>query len=1105
MYRAALWALVVVVLASSLATLPGALGASPNYTLTGYVHQPGGAPVPNGVQVDLVSRATGVVYTTTTFGGGGEFQFTTVTTSGAIAPGYWGVSVPAQGNASFSLCSPCAALPQQQNPTFAYQSATNLTSTLYPVIVPNVQVLAYGATLKGTVSDQAGGSAAGATVHLLDPIYNGLVLANTTTNATGVYSLKVPLGSWVLQTTQSGPLPNYSNETAVTVSTSTATANPVIQTYLVSGSMQTTSGAPIPSTGNATLFDGTNGYIYTRPTAVGGYYALGTYPAGFTSGSQSFDVILASVGYSTGYFPIVVSSSSPILQNFQLPALQPGQQGVYQTTLDFSGINPATGSGSLAVSTAASLGNDTVFANLPNASVGQMWAQLGLDFGHSLSFSSTSLPALYQFLNQSGPFFPAVQAGTSVNGTQFVGPSSSENLTSYSSTCSGSCGLASTATLSLGWSESYALNGTLFKNSSSYTIAFNFQHPVSADAYDYSVVLPAGYVLKADTPAPANTQLVPAGAGGTWTKFTLVSQPGPSAEGSAQFTIVKYSALTAIVNASVTNFAFSSHNVLNSTRGNYTVEVGVGQNVTFSALNSLYPSGTNGTRFNWTFGDKSSASTSVGTTYHIYSAASGATPYSGTLNVTSSGGLTDQTTFHVWVGNGPVTAGLANNATANESKTVSSTTYLFVNWGTTLHFNATTSTAAINGSAAPVAGIISVASYRLSAWGGFSTIIGNYSIAQGSAYLAFSNLSYQFLGAGKYLSHGVVAGNTVAFAGWQYNLTLTVWSATGQSASTTLVILVNDTEKPVSAFQILNSASKPITGTGLVAGSNASAEVLLNGANASDPHNGSITHYYWLVTNGGNSSIHFGFNSTTVRPYPAVWLSAAVHAYTVNLTVTDANGNTGYATQSLTVSVNSTITPVMAANNLTAPATLTDGSSYTIWVNVTTGGGTKAVATSVTVAFYFTTPSGTSRTYIAGSPGSVKFYNYTSAGVVNSQPMAVGTLSSLAYNVTVRAVITWTPAVSGNYVLYANVSAANQFTGSTSTSNVVSTSITINPNPTTQTLEYVAIGVAVVVVLGLIIVYYRRRSRRGSAPKPSSGRGGLERGSKRSEDEEDEE
>ena len=1107
-YRAALWALVVIVVASAFATIPLAQGASPNYTLTGYVHQPGGAPAPNGVTVDLVSRATGAVYTTTTFGGGGEFTFTSTSTSGALAPGYWGLSVPAQGNVSLASCSPCAILPQNQNPAFAFYNVSQLTTTNYPPAeVGGVSALYYNATISGVVHQGSSLASPGTQVRLVDPIYNGLVLYTNTTNATtAAYGLKAPFGTYVVQAIAPGPLPRATNTTRVVVSSpSPAAVNPVIRNYLVSGTMQTTAGGLIQAPGNATLFDGTNGFLYSMATSPGGYYALGTYPANFTTGgSQSFEAILSAAGYATTAFAFTASSSSPSTsQNVQLSKLLPSQAGLYNTTLDFSGFNVATGTGTLNVATVASLGNNTVFANLPNATVGQMWAQLGLDFDHSLSFSQSSLSQVYAWENSTGPFFPAVQAGTTINGTTFVGPTAPASLASESSTCTGSCGIGSNAAIQLTWSQAYTLNGTLFHNSSTYTGAFNFRHPTTGgDVYNYTIVLPTGYVLAAGTSAPANTRLVAAGPVGTWSKFVLESLYSPTAAGSFSFQFTKtYSTLTAIVNASVSNFTFSSHNVLNQTNGNYTVVVGLNQNVSFTAINSIYPVGTNGTLFAWTFGDGGTQTTTNGSGYHTYRNVSTPTPYHGTLTVTSSGGYVNSTDFYVWAGTGSATARIATNASASQTKTAGGTSYLSVNWSTVLKFNATLSSAEI-APGGPSANI-SVASYRLSTWGGFSTIIANYSVAQGSSYLAFSNVSYQFLGGGSYLSHGRVNGSSVPFLGWQYNLTLTVWSTTGANSSRTLNILVNDSEKPTSAFQLLNANYQTISGSGIVAGSNLSALVYLNGANASDPHNGSISHYYWHVSNSANSSLHWGYNVSTVAPYPSVWLPAQSGAYTVNLTVTDANGNLGWTSQSLSVTANSTTTPVLYAQNLTGPTKLNDGSQYTFWVNVTTlaASGSSAVAHAVTVTFYLTSPGGTSKTFIAGSPSSVKFYNYTSAGVVYNQ-IGSGSLGNLSYNQTVRAVITWNPGITGNYVLYANVTAQNMFVAYPVTTSTASMSITINPNPTTQLLEYVAIGVAVVVVLGLIIVYYRRRSRGGTRPK-STGRSGLERGGRRGEEDDE--
>jgi hypothetical protein len=1103
--RAALWLVVLLLLAGALFTTAGAQGASsPNYTLIGYATQPGTlGPVPSGVQVDLESRATGAIYTTTVYGNGGQFNFTVSTTGGTLAPGYWGVWIPAQGNLTTGArCNPCAILPTEQNPSYAFFNTSALTSVLYPAQIAGVQVVALNGTLKGTVTDKSSGVVeSGAIVQLLDPQYDDYVLSNTTTFANGTYVLKVPIGTWVLKTTVPGPT-TYFNYTKVTIpNRSPVTANVAVTNYLISGFMDLPSGAPIPTGGNVTVWDPTSGYIYSNPTPGGGFYSFGSYPGNFTGGPNSYDVILSAVGYQTVWYPVTISGA-PYVRNVVLPPLVTGQRGTYATTVNLTGIDVYSGTGSVAVNTSALLGNDTVIDTLPNESVGQLWGQLGLDFAHSPSFPSADLSDLYAFENQSGPFYPAAQAGLAINGTSFFGPSAPQKLSSFSSSCTATtCGLSSSATIRLGWNESYTLNGTLALNSSTYSISFGFAHPTSSDAYNYTFVLPAGYVLSAGTAPPSNTRLAPAGPGGTWTSFTLVSLPSPStAGGTASFTIQRYSNLTANVNISTSYFAFSSKNVLNETHGNYTVVVGVGQNVTFSALNSSYPAGTNGTRFVWDFGDLSSKTTGQPTTNHTYSTASGQYPYNGTLTVTSSGGLVNSTEFYVWVGEGPVTAVLSTNATAGSNRTAGTTTYVYVNWGTVLSLNATFSTANIS-SSAPIKGVVSVAYFTIQAKG--YKVTQNYSLSQNSEI--YNNWSYQFLGAGVYYkNHTTIGGTPVYFKGWQYNVTLTVWDGMGQSATTNLVIVVNDVQKPVASFQVLNYAGAVVSGSGVVAGSNLTAKIQLDGANATDPNNGSLTKYYWLVTNSGNSTVHSGFNVTSVKPYPALWLAPQAKAYTINLTVTDLNGNKGWTTQSLSVSRNATLSPIMAANNLTAPTKMTAGTTYTIWVNITESGGTQSTGQNVSVSFYTTPPGGTARSPVGGGSYAVKFYNYTDPGVVNTVPFATGKIASMPYNATYRAVITWYPTRTGNFYLYANVTATNEYIGDIEGgTGVVSLSITVNPNPTTQLYEYLAIAAAVIVVIFLIVVFYRRRTHRGQTPR-SSGRSGLERGRSKDDDEDDE-
>jgi hypothetical protein len=261
-----------------------------------------------------------------------------------------------------------------------------------------------------------------------------------------------------------------------------------------------------------------------------------------------------------------------------------------------------------------------------------------------------------------------------------------------------------------------------------------------------------------------------------------------------------------------------------------------------------------------------------------------------------------------------------------------------------------------------------------------------------------------------------------------------------------------------------------------------------------------------LLTNPGNSSVHLGANYTTVKPngsIPGKWLSAQVKPYNVNLTVWDLNGNHAYTNQSLTVSANITFRPLMAADNLTAPATLTAGTSYTIWVNVTVGGGPQAVANNVTVTFYTLSPSGAgSRSVVGGSPGSVQFYQYT-GGVVNATPFATGVIPTLAHNKTVRAEISWNPGSTGNFDLYANVSATNEYAGDyLNGPQTVLVPVTVNPNPTTQLLIDVGIAAAAIAAILVIVFLLRRRSRKTTSPKSSS-RSGLERKSRNEDDDED--
>lgn len=1106
--QAILWLVVAVVLVSSLAAFTGTVGASSSsgYRLVGYAEQPGGvAPVPAGVTVDLASQTSPTTVYSTTTSAGGQFVFNSANTAGALGPGWWGVWTPIRTNVSLTGCSPCAVL-SNATPIYSYQSAANLSSTSNQVTIPNVAILPYNATLSGTTysGTQVAG---GALLQLLAPHYNDVVLNQVRSNSTtGAFSFPVPYGSWVLRTTLTGPT-TYYNTTAVTIQSPTLTVNPVVQRYMITGFMNIAgTSTHVPTPGNVTLYDPLNNYIYSFPTPPGGFYSVPTYPQGFsfgTSGSQPFVVILSAVGYQTASYAVNVTANTALFRNVNMVPLANVNRAHYFTTIDLSGFNPLQGNGTTNVSTVALLGNQTALPWLGNSSVGQLWAQLGLDFNHSLTLSASQLPSFYQMLAAMGPFFPAQQAGLSINGTGFVQASPmTQNTLTNDSSCVAVCSLDSPAYISYAWGSQYALNGTTARNSSRYTISFAYHGSGSNVATNnYTVILPQGYVLAAGTAAPANTRLVPVGTGGTWTAFTLATSPG-AGPGTISLPIVRYSAPSANVNVSVPNFAFSAKNVFNQTHGNYTVVVGVGQTAVFSALNSTYPAGTNGTRFTWNFGDNTpTVTTTTATTNHTYTAATtGATPYTGWLNLTSSGGLTANVTFHVWVvAPGQVTAGIATNATAS----MIHSGYILLNWSTLLQINATASRAVTSPGAPGIPGVLSVAYFVVQSSN--NKITANYSVAKGARF--GTNLTVVFGQSpppGQYLNSTVINGTTVNFHGWRYTVNLTVWNGVGESSTTSLIVLVNDSQRPVSKFELLNQAGKPVPVSGLIgSGANFSAVVQLNAANSTDPNNGTIVRYSWNITNPSSTKWNNGsrilfINTTTVKPYPKIALPAETKPYSINLTVWDLNNNSASSTQTLSVSINATTSPIMAANNLTGPVSLTQGSSYTFWVNVTAGGGAKSVARNVSVWWYTLPPNGIGSRATVARNSSVAFYNYTN-GVVSSiawRTPVPGVIPALNYNTTVRAQITWSPSSSGNVYLYANVTASNEYAGSYGTQNVAVLSVSVAQSPTSLYLTYGAIAAVVIVIFGAIFYIWRRRTRGSSSSIGSRGKGSSTSGAK---------
>ncbi|HEV2166514.1 MAG TPA: hypothetical protein VGS23_06025, partial [Thermoplasmata archaeon] len=305
-----------------------------------------------------------------------------------------------------------------------------------------------------------------------------------------------------------------------------------------------------------------------------------------------------------------------------------------------------------------------------------------------------------------------------------------------------------------------------------------------------------------------------------------------------------------------------------------------------------------------------------------------------------------------------------------------------------------------------------------------------------------------------------------------------------------------------------------IPSQGLVEAANHTAEAVLYATNSTDPGNGSIVGYRWAITDSANSSVNITYVRNATAPGYALpggiatWLQPQKSAYTVNLTVTDRAGNKAWTTTPLTVAVNLSSRPILSTTNLTAPSTMTDGSTYTIWANVTNIGGNTSIARNISVQFYLLPPSGSGVPIsIGGSPGSVKFFNWQNKTIVSSSANATGVLPTLAYNHSVKVEIQFTPGRTGTWDLWVNATAQNEFGPDyTSKENQQHVQVVLNANPIVADEEYAAIGGAAVLVIVLIVLLLRRKR----APKPSgkgsgSGGGRLERGSSKKDEDDDDE
>ncbi len=953
----------------------------------------------------------------------------------------------------------------------------------------------------------------------IDVTASGYLNASYTTALASFTLTNVPHGTWTLYTYgYSNGSTTYDRYSYISTSLTPDTKSVFYQNVTLSDNF--VSGHYLPNTltfnapSNITIWDSNTSQAYTtyQPASGSTFFQTGVYPGLSTPTNTTFLVFLAPQGYNSTWHEFKVSDGSGKFGSVNYPNFMPPihqENSTYTNTSITLGLTNSSWryAFSANVSSQASWTNDGTFAQLPNASVGNLWAQLGFDFNAGRpSVNSAAFTKFTQWLSATGPIYPVQAMGLGMNGTVFQ---TGTNVT-LAPAFPGIENYSSALGLHYNSWSNYSLGKTLPANSSSYHLSVGFNYPSVGEYANYTVHLPTGFVLKNGTAAPAGTSIVPSGpvgpGGHLWTSFTILPSPYSRTSGVANFTIYKVGNVSAIVNVTSSNFAFSSKNILNSTLDNYTVEVGSNTNDSYTATHSLVPATMNVTSFVWNFTSSPSAScvnsngftnltaqcvySNVSTVHHIFSTGG---VYHGTLTLRTSGGVSNTTRFTTYVDNSPPSAHISVN---NTHVTALNATlgYLYVNWSTLLHFNATGSVDEIvagGGNGTSNLGNISVANWTIQAGSTHHWV--NYTVGGGAK--VFNNVSYQFLGAGTYVKHNLtVDGTQLSLTGWEYSVTLTLWDAGGKRANATLYLLVNDTEKPVAVATVQNAQGKNITG-GLVEQQNHTAEVQLLDNYSYDPHNGSLAQYSWSVQNSKGEHISACNVNKTGRCYWNstsngkwfLWLAPSTGAYNFTLNVTDLAGNKANTTYPVTVAQNLTFRPIITVSNLTASSTtMTDGSSYTISVTVNNTAFAKATAYNVTANFYVSGANGNGNQSIGSSPGQVKWFGYVGS-VVNSSSSYTGILPAEKANQTWKAQITYTPpsGFTGTKEIWVNVTASNEFSGEYSShANIASISVTINPNPLTQDLEYVAIAVAAVVIIVVAVLFYRRR-----IAGPSSGSG----------------
>lgn len=704
--------------------------------------------------------------------------------------------------------------------------------------------------------------------------------------------------------------------------------------------------------------------------------------------------------FSNNWTDSVVVISSPGYAPYQLYPVVTGPNSVVLTpskstvTTSYAlSKNPSY----LNVSITYSLNNSTPIPNLPNASVDSLYWQGVLDH-FSTSYLNTYLTS--QFLNYT-------------NSTIMVG---SYNYALQTAKVSGSITFT-------GSTFSATVVATYYNSAVTSSV---YKPPMTVKIYGLATVNEPGKLQYLYQFAYSNSSLGLASSSVTVTSYT--SPIKVSALSSTGFFTLNFGSLKlpTFINANMGlswKGLTSSQYMLNSTQKNTVFVVPTNTSVSINVSNAFYNPVTGQSNyllsnFTWTINGKS-------VVYGYNISYNFGTTLKNTVNITgiSASNQTNKTSFTVFAYNGTP---LANYTISYSGKSPYR--------GNT----STTSTTPV-----PIS-VPQLTPVSFSAYNSSLTI-------PGTSYKMFLEYNWNFTNFASASPNATNRFPTPTLNGTTLPGNLTVTGVTGGSTKVYFKVNVTVTTPPSPAINIYNvtntklSIINPVTGV----------DVLLSGNATTDPYFPiSELSFNWSFSYQNGTKI--GYNSAAIPfvsgSYNGTWVVVkfdTLQNVVVTLKVTH-NGVSGYLNRTVTMIVS---TPRLVVNSIYVAGKLVQGSTSTIYVNVTNKGNANTTSFNI---------------WIVVNGITVAQHTYT------NEPLNVSQTRNLSFK--------WSPNIKGSLsieVLANNTSEPTYF------NQLGAYTTTVSVSPPAYTTPLIVIGIIVVIVV-IFLGYYRFATRGSRASKTES-------------------